>query len=113
MHSTIDVDIDAVPRAASSTTADVAHPAPRSREVRAGAGDLERAVPGIRARLKARYDELGATAVDECLSGAINASASFRLQEFRVILVERHAERDLRRLRQPPARRIRTRGEAT
>jgi len=81
--------------------------------VRSGAGDLERAVPGIRARLKARYDELGAAAVDACLSAAISASASFRLQEFRVILVERHAERDLRQLRQRPMRLVRNRGEVT
>ena len=58
MHSMIDVVTDVVPRPVPPATFGLPDAASRSGEVRSGAGDLERAVPGIRARLKARYDDL-------------------------------------------------------
>lgn len=103
MHSRAGVDTASMTGA--STTDDESRASSRRSEVRCGAVELERALPIIRARLNARYDELGALLVDACLSAAVNASASFRLQEFRVILVERQADRALRELRQRPARR--------
>lgn len=70
---------------------------------RSAAVEVERALPDIRTRLTTRYGDLGTAAVDDCLSAAVEASASFRLQEFRSILVERQADRNLRRLREKRA----------
>lgn len=104
MHSTIDlaVDLGAAPTGPPVTDG-APHALPPAVEVHPGMGDLERAVPGIKARLEARYDELDPAVVEAAVTRAINATATFRLQEFRVILVERQADRDLRKLRQQRA----------
>ena len=98
MYSTIDVASDTGPRAAPEAMGAAQHTARRSPRASFETVDLERAVPDIRSRLEARHHELRRAEVDACLSGAIAASRAFRLQEFRVILVERHAERNLRAL---------------
>lgn len=101
MHSKMRVD--PTPMTDSSTIGGAPDRPSCPREEHADAVQLERALPDMRARLNARYSEFGAAAVDACLSRAVDASVSFRLHEFRTILVERQAERDLRRLRQRPS----------
>jgi len=60
--------------------------------------DLARALPGIRDRLHQRYgdDEL----VDRSVEAAVENTAGAKVQNFRAILIERQADRSLRRARE-------------